>query len=140
MFQKVLVPVDILEPSFSRKAIASVEALIKANDGEMRLIYVSTVITPMVGEFLPPAYDQESQAEAKMKLEAQAQSVTLPKDKVSTVVRLGGIYHEILDEARSFGADLIVVGSHHPTMATYLLGSNAASIVRHAQCSVLVIR
>ncbi|MBX9617929.1 MAG: universal stress protein [Hyphomicrobiales bacterium] len=140
MFQKVLVPVDILEPSFSRKAIASVEALIKANDGEMRLIYVSAVITPMVGEFLPPAYDQESQAEAKMKLEAQAQSVTLPKDKVSTVVRLGGIYHEILDEARSFGADLIVVGSHHPTMATYLLGSNAASIVRHAQCSVLVIR
>jgi nucleotide-binding universal stress UspA family protein len=35
---------------------------------------------------------------------------------------------------------LIVVGSHRPTMATYLLGSNAKTIVRHAKCSVLVVR
>ena len=29
----------------------------------------------------------------------------------------------------SVAADLIVVGSHRPTMSTYLLGSNAATIV-----------
>jgi nucleotide-binding universal stress UspA family protein len=33
-----------------------------------------------------------------------------------------------------------VVGSHRPTMATYLLGSNAKTIVRHAKCSVLIVR
>ena len=38
------------------------------------------------------------------------------------------------------GYDLIVVGSHRPAMATYLLGSNASTIVRHAPCSVLVVR
>jgi nucleotide-binding universal stress UspA family protein len=38
------------------------------------------------------------------------------------------------------GADLSVVGSHRPTTATYLLGSNAASIVRHAKRSVMVVR
>ncbi len=37
-------------------------------------------------------------------------------------------------------ADLIVVGSHRPNWSTYLIGSNAANIVRHAQCSVLVMR
>ena len=37
-------------------------------------------------------------------------------------------------------ADLIVIGSHRPAMSTYLLGSNAKTIVRHAKCSVLVLR
>ena len=53
---------------------------------------------------------------------------------------MGGVYHDVLQEAEKIGADLIVVGSHRPTMATYLIGSNAAAIVRHAKCSVLVVR
>ena len=55
-------------------------------------------------------------------------------------LRLGSVYNEVLKEADSVAADLIVVGSHRPTMSTYLLGSNAATIVRHAKCSVLVVR
>ena len=38
------------------------------------------------------------------------------------------------------GADLIIIGSHRPAMSTYLLGSNATTVVRHAGCSVLVVR
>jgi nucleotide-binding universal stress UspA family protein len=53
---------------------------------------------------------------------------------------MGSVYNEVLAEAKKIGADLIVVGSHRPGMATYLLGSNASTIVRHAECSVLVIR
>ena len=56
------------------------------------------------------------------------------------MVRMGSVYAEVLDEAGRIGADLVVVGSHRPSMATYLLGSNAATIVRHARCSVLVVR
>jgi nucleotide-binding universal stress UspA family protein len=56
------------------------------------------------------------------------------------VVGLGSVYNEVLNQADRIGADLIVVGSHQPSMATYLLGSNAATIVRHAKCSVLVVR
>ena len=43
-------------------------------------------------------------------------------------------------DAAEWRADLIVVGSHRPVMSDYLLGSNAKTIVRHAQCSVLVVR
>ena len=64
----------------------------------------------------------------------------LPAERVSAVVRFGSVYNEVLDEAEKTGADLVVVGSHRPTMATYLLGSNASTIVRHAKCSVLVVR
>jgi hypothetical protein len=52
---------------------------------------------------------------------------------------MGAVYNEVLAEAQKMGADLIVVGSHRPGMATYLLGSNASTIVRHAPSSVLVV-
>jgi nucleotide-binding universal stress UspA family protein len=60
--------------------------------------------------------------------------------RISSVVRQGGIYHEILEEAASIKADLIVMTSHRPAMRTYFLGSNAGHVVRYAKCSVLVVR
>jgi nucleotide-binding universal stress UspA family protein len=50
------------------------------------------------------------------------------------------IYAEILAVAEEAETDLIVVGSHRPAMKDYLLGTNAARVVRHAGCSVLVAR
>ncbi len=68
----------------------------------------------------------------------------------SSVIRQGGIYHEILEEAAAMKADLIVMTSHRPAMRTYFLhrpamrtyflGSNAGHVVRYAKCSVLVVR
>ena len=47
----------------------------------------------------------------------------------------------ILDEAESWGADLIVVGSHgYRAWERFLLGSVSQSIVLHAKCSVEVVR
>ena len=37
-------------------------------------------------------------------------------------------------------AELVIIASHRPDITTYLLGSNAAAVVRHADCSVLVVR
>ena len=55
-------------------------------------------------------------------------------------MRQGGIYQEILEEANSINADLIVMTSHRPqrhAVRTYFLGSNAGHVVRYARCSVL---
>ena len=47
----------------------------------------------------------------------------------------------ILDEAESWGADLIVVGSHgYRAWERFLLGSVSQAVVSHAKCSVEVIR
>lgn len=47
----------------------------------------------------------------------------------------------ILDEAESWGADLIVVGSHgYRVWERFLLGSVSQSVVSHAKCSVEVVR
>lgn len=47
----------------------------------------------------------------------------------------------ILDEAESWDADLIVVGSHgYRAWERFLLGSVSQSVVSHAKCSVEVVR
>ena len=50
------------------------------------------------------------------------------------------IYAEILGVAEGAEADLAVIGSHRPATKDYMLGTNAARVVRHARCSVLVAR
>jgi len=48
---------------------------------------------------------------------------------------------EILDHAKEWGADLIVVGSHEVSrLERLLVGSVSESVVKHAPCSVLVLR
>lgn len=48
---------------------------------------------------------------------------------------------EIVSAAESFGADLIVIGSHGRTgLGRVLMGSVAEAVMRHAACPVLVVR
>ncbi|MCB5176551.1 MULTISPECIES: universal stress protein [Microvirga] len=140
MFKTILVPVDLVEIEAAKPAIEKAVELARGAEGSLRLIYVRPVVPVTYMEFMPPAFDEEQQAEAEKKLAELAAAVKLPAERVSAVVRLGSIYNEVLDEAEKTGADLIVIGSHRPTMATFLLGSNASTIVRHARCSVLVVR
>ncbi|MEZ5601357.1 MAG: universal stress protein [Candidatus Competibacteraceae bacterium] len=52
----------------------------------------------------------------------------------------GSIYKEILDVAEEINADLIFMAAYRPSVKDYLLGSNASRVVRHARCSVTVVR
>jgi nucleotide-binding universal stress UspA family protein len=140
LFKTILVPVDLAEVETAQPAIDTAVALAETNDGSIRLVHVRTLIPSTYMEFVPPAFDAEQQEQAEAKLAEIAAKIRLPSDRVSAVVRLGSVYNEVLHEADATGADLIVVGSHRPTMATYLLGSNASTIVRHAKSSVLVVR
>ncbi len=140
MFKTILVPVDLGEVEAAKPAIDKAVELADNDDSTVRLIYVRSLVPVTYMEFMPPTFDEEQQDEAEKKLAELAASLDLPAERVSAVVRLGSVYNEVLDEAEKTGADLIVIGSHRPTMATYLLGSNASTIVRHAKCSVLVVR
>lgn len=139
MFKKVLLPVDLAEMNLAKCAIKEAISVVQP-DALLRLIYVRSLVPISFMEFAPANFDAEQQKDAEEKLNAFAAGMSYPRDRVSTVVRMGGVYPEILAEAETFGADLIIVGSHRPGMSTYFLGSNASQIVRHAECSVLVIR
>ena len=60
---------------------------------------------------------------------------------LSSIIVLGSPRPVILDEAESWGADLIAVGSHgYSAVKRFLLGSVSQAVVSHAKCSVEVVR
>jgi nucleotide-binding universal stress UspA family protein len=139
MYRSIVVPVDLAEPDISRHAIDRAVALAKLSDGRITLVNVVPIMPVMMLDTVPVSYETEVADKSRIAMEELARSVALPSGRVSSVVRIGGVYHEVLEVATETGADLIVVGSHRPAMATYLLGSNATAIVRHATSSVLVV-
>jgi nucleotide-binding universal stress UspA family protein len=141
MYKKILVPVDLGESDMTKIALDAALALAgRDGDAQLRLVNVQPLVPVAFADYIPPNFDEEMRVAAETDLAATAAKVALPRERVSSIVRFGAVYPEALAEAEDWGADLIVVGSHRPTMATYLLGSNAKTIVRHAKCSVLVVR
>ncbi len=59
---------------------------------------------------------------------------------VQTIARSGAVYDEILDAAEELAIDQIVMTAQRPSVKHYLLGANAAKVVRYAKCSVNIIR
>lgn len=140
MFKTILVPVDIADEAAAAAAVEYARQFAKSAGGLLRLIYVRSLLPVGFVEFIPPDFDGKMQKDSEAALSAIEAKVDLPKGKVSSIVRIGAVYPEVLAEAKSCNADLIVVGSHRPGMASFFLGSNASTIVRHATCSVLVVR
>src|SRR5271157_2084607 len=140
MFKRIILAVDLAEPAQVPKGLPEALELANAGGGNLRLVNVQPVVPATFMEYVPADFDVEQNKRAKETLDAVLDSVDLPAERKSAAARAGGIYHELLQEAADWNADLIVVGSHRPLMTDYLLGSNAKTIVRHAQCSVLVVR
>ena len=61
--------------------------------------------------------------------------------EAQSVVREGPASAEIIAEAESWGADLVVVGTRgHGLLKRLLLGSTARTVLHHAPMSVLIVR
>ena len=140
MYKQILCPVDLTDPNLAKPALETALMMAEAGDGTVRLVNVLPMTPVMLAEYVPPDFDVQQRKSAEEALAIIAREIGLPAGRVSTVVRQGGIYHEILEEAKAIAADLIVMSSHRVGLRTYFLGSNAGHVVRYATCSVLVVR
>ena len=114
---------------------------------ELRAITVVVPLGPVVAADwgLPADPDSEPEDEAKKAgqaiLNAAVQQLDAPQTTVSQQITYGRPATEILEAARDFGAELIMVGSRgHGTIASMVLGSVSAEVADHAHCPVLVAR
>ena len=140
MFKSILVPVDIAEVDVAKPGFDEAVELAKLSGAALRLIHVRSPVPYAMNEYIPAEYYDSDEKSVLTALENLAAKLDLPKGRVTVVSPFGSVYDEVLKEAARMKADLIVVGSHRPDWSTYLIGSNAANIVRHAECSVLVMR
>ena len=134
MHETILVPVDLSHPEEGRKALGTARRM---ESGQARIValYVEGDIPKFIADKVPKGVREEHIATARGELSSRADEVGAESE-----IRSGRPSTVILEYAKEIGADLIVIASHRPGLQDYLLGSTAARVVRHAECTVLVER
>ncbi len=139
MIEKILVPLPVQSAKSESPAVEMAAGIAKAHGAKIILLHVVEEMPAYVSVHLPADLRKKVVAAAREDMEAVAKKYGLGGD-AEIVVRNGNPGTDILDFANDNDIDMIVMSSHDPGMADYLLGSVAARVVRHAHCSVLVVR
>jgi universal stress protein F len=140
MFKKILVPVDPGEPGFAEDALSKASQMARDYGAKIHLMAVCPEIQSFVASQLPEGWQKREFEETTAILNKIGEGLDVPAGAVDCQVRMGAVYHEVIEEAERSACDLVLMTSHKPGLSTYFIGSNAAHIVRHAPCSVLVLR
>jgi nucleotide-binding universal stress UspA family protein len=142
MYKSVLVPLDIHDPENCAQILEQLPHLCAGAETKVQLLTVLPQDESLgwAKQFVPEGFVDGLIEDATNLLENMAQSLR-DLDIVSCVmVTSGNTYVETLRIAEQQRADLIVIGSGRDELKDFLLGPSAARIVRHADCSVLVVR
>lgn len=137
----------------SEAAVAEVAALPWPPDSEARIISIIGfyALAAPEGWLVPESYYEnllQRQQEQARNAVAQAERQIIASNerraeplKVSTEIINGDPREAIPQEAASWQADLIVVGSHGwRGLKRWWLGSISSAVLSHAHCSVLIVR
>lgn len=118
-------------------------------DSEVIILSAVEKAAPIMGEpFGGAVYEYEAQIE-KQNLEAAKDIVKEAKEKiendfdcyVKTEVVIGSPKYSIVEKAKEWNSDLIILGSHgYRLWERVLLGSVSTFVAQHAECSVLISR
>lgn len=140
--KKILVPIDF--SNLSKDALPYATLLARQFEAEIVLLHVvqSFPIDRLLGaelisQTMVPAIQQAGKDLARLAADLGKSTGV----KVSAVVREGTPHEAICQEAKSLGADLVVLTTHGYTGLKHVwLGSTAERVVRYVTCPVLAVR
>jgi nucleotide-binding universal stress UspA family protein len=131
MYKHILVPVDLSDTDASEKAVAVARHLARRDGSRITVI---SVVPAWPEDLARAPHDFEPE------LAAYVDAVREDADMTSELRVGGSISGRIIEAILDKHVDLVVMGSHNPRITDYLIGSNAAHVVLHAPCSVMVVR
>mgnify|MGYP001814854571 FL=1 len=138
-FEKILLPIDLGEASSWEEALPTAVDPAQHSGGKLHIVTIVPDEPPQLA-WLPEDYSSKMIAYANTQLAKLIETNVPEQMGAQPHVRQGTVYSEIVKLARELEIDLIVMASQRPELKDYLLGPNAARVVRHAACPVLVIR
>jgi nucleotide-binding universal stress UspA family protein len=147
MYQRILVPVD--GSTTSSLGLDEAIKLAKLTGGSLRLIHVVDALTLTAGFLVPSAYYADEVTPQKKEvgeqiLEQARTRVAASGVKVDTFLfdsKLPRVSETVIEQAKAWNADLIVIGTHgRRGVGRVLLGSDAEQILRMAPVPVLLVR
>lgn len=140
---KILVPIDFSD--YSKSVLRYAVNFAKLFNAEILLIYVvEPVIYPpdfSMGQIAIPTVATEFDERAREELNKLAKNEIPQEIKVTTLIKSGKPFVEIIDTASEADVDLIIIATHgHSGVEHILFGSTAEKVVRKAPCPVLTLR
>lgn len=136
MYSHILVAVspDLDHPTEPSMTVA---ARLLKTDGIVTFLTVVEDIPSFAEAYIPESTLKDSETHAAGRVNALTESAAFA---CKTAVTHGKAGPAILDYAEDNGADCIIIASHKPGLEDYFIGSTASRVVRHAKCSVHVVR
>lgn len=145
MYQRILVGVDGSETA--ERGLAEAIRLAKDQHAEIRLLHVADLVLATMDA--PFAFEEMRQSLVRTGEEVlnkaaeavRAAGVAVSPRMLEVATTGNRVGETLVDEAKAWPADLIVVGTHgRRGFSHLLLGSVAESVVRMAPCPVLLVR
>jgi nucleotide-binding universal stress UspA family protein len=137
--RRILCPLDLSETS--GRALHYALMLSKWYGAPVTALEVAWLGVPSIAPSTPPAFMTQAQvAEFSTQLRQFVETHSKSGDPVTPILRHGPVVQQILQEAESLPADLIVMGTHGLSgFERLILGSITEKVLRKAHCPVLTV-
>lgn len=141
MFNQILIPIDLAHQEHLARLREAARLLIDGA-GSITLLYVDPILVHRAASIIQLEESQyaEHEREARAQLQRLSESMQLQGVTLNAATREGTAHDQILEYATEISADAILMMSGRPGFVDYFIGSTAERVVRHADCSVFVIR
>ena len=145
MYRRILVPVDGSETA--KRGLEEAINLADTLESELRIVHIvddsALALNPETGVAAAPLV--EDFAEAGRQILEEARALATARGAVAGIVLhenfTGRVADLICDEAKKWGAELIVMGTHgHAGLRHAIRGSDAEAVVQGSTCPVLLVR
>ena len=135
MYRNILIPVALDHEDVLPRKIETARHLL-AEGGQITLLTVLENVPGFVAEFVDLKPENHLMAKVQERLDQASAGAT----DIKTEVMTGKAGVVISRYAADNDTDLVIVGSHHPGVQDYFMGSTASRVSRRAPCSVLIVR
>lgn len=135
MYSNILVGLS-LEHGVSEQVLSAARELL-AEGGTITAAHVHEPPNKQIMYYLDDGVSEKSLSKARGNL---AERLKDEPDVVSVLLESQSAGRAITDYANRHGVECVVLASQKPGMQEFFLGSTAAYVVRHARCSVHVLR
>lgn len=135
MYKRILVPV-VFDDGHDTPASFDIARTLAAEDAKFTVLHVMEITPGYVSSQIP----EEILVNCRKELDDLLQKAALSLPGATPTMAHGKPGRVIVDTANDLGIDCIVMASHEPGLENLIIGSTADWVVRHAHCSVHVIR
>lgn len=140
MYENILLPIDPEADESSRKAMSTAVRVAQDYGANPHVLCVVPRLGQYAANMFPAGFAEKNADAVKTRLAEIGEKIDISEGRLHLHVATGAVYDEIISLSRKASCDLIILASHRPELSDYLLGPNAAKVVRHSDCSVMVVR